>query len=191
MGIYVRRIRNFTFYSVLVFIMLSYGCENESRDIASPELNNEPYAILMAQTGCKNDMAYSTWIETEQSQTEREHVNIQVESEEDCVEYTFSGDTLYIKHINACFNCCPVEIYVEAAVSGDTIYLIESEKEAQCHCLCLFDLDIAVCGVSAGKFTMVVKELYLTDKDELIVFDIDPSTNPAGGFCVKRNHYPW
>jgi len=177
--------------SVLVFLVILSSCGNEKKDITSPELTKKPYAILTGQLGCKKDTEYLLDSEPDRSRTVQHSEGTQLAMNEDCMEYTFSGDTLYLKHINACFNCCPVEIFVEAVSSSDTIYLIESEKEAQCHCLCLFDLDIAVCEIYAGEYTIVVKELYLTDKDELLVFDVDLSTNPEGKFCVKRDHYPW
>lgn len=177
--------------SVLVFLVILSSCGNEKKDITSPELTKKTYAILTGQLGCKKDTEYLLDSEPDRSRTVQHSEGMQLAVNEDCMEYTFYGDTLYLKHINACFNCCPVEIYVEAVSSGDTIYLIENEKEAQCHCLCLFDLDIAVCEINAGEYTIVVKELYLTDKDELLVFDVDLSTNPEGKFCVKRDHYPW
>lgn len=110
---------------------------------------------------------------------------------EDCVEYTFSGDTLSIKHINPAFNCCPKEILVDASVSGDTIFIVERESEGLCDCICLYDLDIELLNVAPAEYTVVIKEQYLCEGDEPVIFSVDLKGGVSGSVCFKRSCYPW
>ncbi len=111
-----------------------------------------------------------------------------------CIEYNFVGDSiLYIRHVNAGFNCCPL-IAATVDVKGDEITIIESESFPEgygCNCLCLFDLDYEVYDVQPGIYTISVEELYLTGDDEPMQFSVNLSESKSGVFCVERGHYPW
>lgn len=65
--------------------------------------------------------------------------------EQEYVEYEAIGnDGLYLKHVNAMFNCAPEALYVVAEVSGSSIYLKEVEEGALANCICPYDLGCRV-----------------------------------------------
>jgi hypothetical protein len=113
------------------------------------------------------------------------------QSAEDCLEYGLGGNgVLYLKHINAAFNCCPV-FEAEVSVVGNEITITEIEVEGQCNCLCLYDVSYEITGLAYGQYHIVVNELNVYGSDQLLDFTVDLSVTPSGRFCVPRNHYPW
>jgi hypothetical protein len=109
-----------------------------------------------------------------------------------CVEYSYNSRKrkLTMNHINAGFNCCPGSLHVQAEMKGDTIQILEFEKEAGCRCLCLFDLDIEIIGVERQKYQIQLIEPYVAE-DENIAFEINLNDNPHGTYCVTRKKHPW
>lgn len=81
-------------------------------------------------------------------------------------------------------------MYIETTVKGDTIIIEEYEKNGICDCNCLFDLDIELQGVIAGKYQIKFIEPYAIGQQE-ILFEVDLTTNESGGYCVTRKKYPW
>jgi hypothetical protein len=110
---------------------------------------------------------------------------------EDCLEYSYDGQKLILKHINAGFNCCPGHINADIAVNGRIISITESEQEAGCFCLCLFDLDIEVSNLKPGEYTILVYEPYIDDEDEPLEFTVQLISGTSGRYCLQRNYYPW
>ena len=53
-------------------------------------------------------------------------------SSKSCVEYIYNvtRKELFLKHLNAGFNCCPGSLYCVAHYSGDTLYIEEFESGA-------------------------------------------------------------
>jgi len=115
--------------------------------------------------------------------------------DQDCIEYVYVGeDVLSIMHINAGFNCCPEEVKVFVNIQDNVITIEEKEyfyTHGGCDCLCLFDLDFDITGVSPGEYTIKVIEPYLPQEDEPLEFAVDLSSSNSGIYCVKRTQYPW
>jgi hypothetical protein len=109
-----------------------------------------------------------------------------------CVNYQYDQSTqkLTIQHINAAFNCCPDTLSCKISMSGDTIVISESEKKAGCKCNCLYDLQMEIVAIPAGKYQVRMAEPYCGSQKPLI-FGIDLSKVKEGSFCVLRKQYPW
>ena len=109
-----------------------------------------------------------------------------------CVHYLYDDSVhkLIMTHINAGFNCCPLEIYCEISTIGDSIIITELEKEQGCNCNCLFDLDIELQGVEANKYMVRFVEPYVEGQAKLI-FEMDLTSGYEGEYCVIRKGYPW
>ncbi len=183
--------RMFIYIIVCVSVVLA-GCRGSEEVVTPAQPQGKPYGVLISHTDCKEQGALlGKVLDSDGMMNGSSNRPLSPASGEDCIEYRFSGDTLSLKHINAAFNCCPGEIEVETSVAGDTIIIAEKEKEALCDCLCLYDLKMAIYNVSASGYTIVVRELYLTEEDEPLIFTVDLAGQPEGKHCVKRNHYPW
>ena len=109
-----------------------------------------------------------------------------------CVRYHYDIETrkLTLKHINTGFNCCPEELYCSFSSNNDTLFISESEKSASCDCNCLFDMNIEIADIDAGKYQVKFIEPYAENLDRL-VFEIDLINQPEGSYCVTRKWYPW
>lgn len=144
--------------------------------------NNKQLIItgqLISNSTCKNDLKSNSQItETSDSLS--------------CVEYSFDNEKnkLTLKHLNAGFNCCPDSIYCKVELNGDTILIQEFEKTAQCHCNCLYDLNIEINGVVLKKYQVKFEEPYVAEQNKL-VFEIDLTKDQNGTYYVTRKQYPW
>ncbi len=118
-----------------------------------------------------------------------------VPPEEDCVEYNYDGSsTLLIRHINAGFNCCPLEIYSDIDIAGDDIEIQEFETfdtAGPCPCLCLYEVFYQINNLPPGQYTIEIKGQYLWPEDDYLNFTVDLSSVPVGEFCIYRGYYPW
>jgi hypothetical protein len=108
-------------------------------------------------------------------------------SSDECVEYSYAGTTLALRHINAAFNCCPKEITIEVRVNDGTIDIVEYEAEAGCRCNCLYDLDLVVENLPAGTYRIRTTGPIGPGLD----FTVDLAAQPSGSYCEKRQGYPW
>lgn len=169
------------FTALLMAAAYLSGCESEDNTTPSAP-HTSPHGALIGHSDCKSS------IDTNSSDQGKRN---KAGAIEDCMEYGYEGDTLRLKHINAAFNCCPKEILVETRILSDTLIIVESEAASLCDCLCLYDLDIAVYALPAGKYTIVVKEPYIPEGEPPLAFDVDLTAAPAGKYCVKRSRYPW
>jgi len=118
-----------------------------------------------------------------------------VPSNQDCAAYLYDAgnSVLYLDHLNAGFNCCPV-IGADMSVAGDVITITESESPDSlgfCFCLCLFDVRYEIRELPPGAYTIRFVELYLEPGDEPLEFPVDLVTAPEGTACELRPHYPW
>jgi hypothetical protein len=157
--------------STLFFI--AYGCKDEAE-------NDKPLVFsgkLVSHTECKPLFSDST---------------INIPDSLSCAEYSYSSTTnkLLIKHINAGFNCCPDSIYSNVSISNDTIIIQEFESNPQCYCLCRYDLDFEIDGVSTKKYQVKFIEPLRGNQQELI-FGVDFSILSTGNYCVTRHNHPW
>ena len=110
--------------------------------------------------------------------------------EQDCIAYSYRLGALELKHVNAALNCCP-EFDASVTVSGDTIFVVEDELAGVCRCLCLYDLEYKVYGLTLAVYRVIVREEYLLETDEPLEFTMDLRASPSGLHCVNRDHYPW
>lgn len=111
---------------------------------------------------------------------------------EDCMEYKLNSDgILYLKHINAGFNCCPGELFADIEVVDDTIFITEKQARNGCKCLCLYDIDYRVENIEAQTYFIKVDELLVDDNEKQLAFTVDLKIKPTGSFCVYRSNYPW
>lgn len=112
-----------------------------------------------------------------------------------CLEYEYDGSgTLYLRHINAAFNCCPLSISTWALVSGDDITVHEEEDFGSgypCPCLCLYDVECVHYNVPRGIYTITVNEMNVWPPDLPLEFTVDLTESASGRLCVHRSEYPW
>ncbi len=159
---------------VLAAIFITDACEKEKADKSDLIFSGK----LTSYSDCKSFK--TTALESEKPDTLS------------CVNYSFDVLTnkLIIKHINSGFNCCPEILYCTITLNGDTIVIREDEKEALCHCNCLFDLDMEITGVEAKRYQVRFIEPYAGEQEEL-QFEMDLTNHPDGSVCVVRKQYPW
>ena len=112
---------------------------------------------------------------------------------ETCALYDYDGNTLFIDHINAVFNCCQDKIEADISIEGNIITITESEDPpgGLCDCICLFDLTCLIRDLPPGIYTIRFVEPYLAGDDPALEFTADLSYPCSGEECVSRNHYPW
>ncbi len=165
--------RNIFSLTLFALFFIAFGCNDKTE-------NDKPSAFsgkLASHTGCKLMISDSTINRTDSLS---------------CAEYTFNNATnkLLIKHINAGFNCCPDSIYSNVSISNDTIIIQEFESGPQCYCLCLYDLNFEIDGISANKYQVKFIEPLRGNQQELI-FEVDFTNQSTGSYCVVRHHNPW
>lgn len=109
-----------------------------------------------------------------------------------CIEYVYDNtkNQLYIKHVNAGFNCCPGNLYCQFNLVGDTIFIEEFETTALCNCNCLFDLEIEIDGVMPQHYILAFIEPYAGNETK-IMFGANFGSSASGSYCVTRKNYPW
>ncbi len=115
-------------------------------------------------------------------------------SSQDCIEYEYDHDQniLNLTHINAAFNCCPGEITADITLQGNNITITEDESEAACGCDCLFDIEYQITDLPTGVYHIRIIELLIgEDGGEILEFDVNLSSIPAGEYCIERSSYPW
>jgi len=112
----------------------------------------------------------------------------------DCLEWNYTGDwQLDLKHINSAFNCCPI-VHANFYLWNDTIIIEEYETFdtlGPCYCLCLFDVDYTISGLTPGEYFVKIIGMNLYPGDDTLMLSIDLTQEPQGSYCVTRDHYPW
>lgn len=161
------------FLAAIMIILIAFSCENET-DKEKPGFIS---GKITYHTGCK---------------VLKSNDAVNLMDSLSCAEYSFNGITkkLFIKHINAGFNCCPGTLSANITLSNDTIIIQEFESDQSCNCSCLFDLDIEIDGIDAKPYQIKFIESYCGDQEQLI-FGVDLENQAEGEYCVKRNNYPW
>lgn len=75
--------------------------------------------------------------------------------DEDIIELTVEGNTLYALHKNAAYNCCPDDIVVTLIVEGNLLRLIEEETlTLPCYCICCYEVEATVVELAPGVYTV-------------------------------------
>jgi hypothetical protein len=119
-----------------------------------------------------------------------------VPGNQSCVDYVYeAGGKLTLHHINAGFNCCPLDVTARVWLADHTVYIEEEEvlDGWGCWCLCLYDVDIELM-VPPGEWRIVFIEPYLESQgpnNDPLDFTVDLSAPTAGRECASRGEYPW
>jgi len=112
----------------------------------------------------------------------------------DCLAWEYDGQGgLFLRHINAGFNCCPV-IHADITIEGNVISIVEYEtfdSLGPCYCLCLFDIDYEFTEIFPMEYTVIVKGLYVEPDEDFLEITVDFGSEPEGVYCIERDHYPW
>lgn len=157
---------------ITITLSLLTGCEknDEKNDINLPVSGQ-----LIGYSDCKNEKSFQMTSDTLS-----------------CVKYSFDAVTniLSLTHINTAFNCCPENLYCEIIPKNDTIIIQELENSPQCHCNCLYDLDIEIQNIKTQKYQLKFIEPY-ADEHQEISFELDLTTTTEGSYCITRKNYPW
>jgi len=165
--------KHITIPIILVMGLFIISCDKESPDPLALSGN------MVSHSACKNELKSSS-------------LDSSTPDSISCIAYSYDvlAHKLSIQHVNAGFNCCPESLYCDIALHGDTILIREYESAAQCHCNCLYDLDMDVTGVDAKKYNVRFIEPDAGDQEQ-ILFSIDLEIEWEGSFCVIRKQYPW
>jgi hypothetical protein len=157
----------------------SYCVTRKNYPWESNQTGEKPEGTLVKTTGCKDFNSVNTLSEG-------------TPPDKDCIEYRYDGESiLYLKHINAGFNCCPGEIAADIRIDNNNITIKEAETEPRCFCLCLFDLEYEFKNIKPGIYKVQVIEPYINQDDEKLEFEMNILSTPSGKHCVDRKHYPW
>jgi hypothetical protein len=159
--------------SLLVAVVLIASC---SDDKTTPPENEVLFGSLTGHSGCGGYGLAPYRSNEGDTQT--------------CVMWEIVDDSiLVLHHHNAGFNCCPV-ISADVSVSNQHITIVESESYEEggpCHCLCLFDLDFEVIGISQSSYDVTIEVV----EGEPLEFSIDLAAADSGMYCESRHGYPW
>ncbi len=161
------------FVIVTCFLVAPGGCKK------SEDLQGDPVGALLQFNGCKQS----------QFQRNNNHMaGVLTAGIDDCIDYSYDGEsTLTLRHINAEFNCCPVEITADIECNGNLITITEREQDQLCDCMCLFDMDYEVINLEPGRYTIRVIEPYVSGNEEVLEFTVDLFSHTSGSYCVERN----
>ncbi len=150
----------------LIALFLMVSCDNTGP--------GDDDARYIGRTGCKNLITIEEF-----------------DSNQECIEYTYSGNTLKIKHVNAGMNCCPEPMNASISVDGGIITIDESKAANGCKCLCIFDIDYQIDNLPAGSYKLVIKPFLELGSHQPLEGTIDLKKEPSGYFCAERTNYPW
>ena len=157
--------------AILIIVSALFGCQhnNDVANVISSRILNKPACKQFTKSG--------------------EYKITEIMS---AVEYSFDMKTgiLYVKHINAGFNCAPEVIYCYVQQSDKSLIFTEREKSQGVKCQCLYDLEIEVKGVKADKYRIEFVEPHIGNQEKLI-FYVDLIAAPTGKYIVSRTEYPW
>ncbi len=170
--------RRVSFCLLLAFAVaaVAAGCDSDEGAVDVGGKGDAPASVLVSFEGCK----YTFHSEPPFPGT----------NDIDCIEYDYSDGALGIRHINAGFNCCP-KYDIVVTVHNGVITINEIELEGLCDCLCLFDLELKITGLTPGSYTIRVIEPYLPEGDDKLDFTVDFTGPVSGTECVTRSKYPW
>ena len=163
----------------LLLLTAGAGCETYVKDSwvlekeASEVLKNAPPVEAFTYFGCKKSTNTAT-VSTKSASEEEEYIAYE----------GYKDGYLYIRHINATFNCCPDTLKVTASTSGDRLFINEQEINPQCNCTCQYDLTYKIGPLSAQKYTL---HLY-KDALQYTEFSFTYNTSLKSQFIIKKNN---
>ncbi|MGB7061006.1 MAG: hypothetical protein WBF13_01470 [Candidatus Zixiibacteriota bacterium] len=87
----------------------------------------------------------------------------------DTVIFSARGDTIFVTHQDAFYNCCS-EIVVDVVQTAGGFDLFERDtSEELCYCMCDFDIITAISGVSEGEYVVRLFDIYGNLVDSAVV----------------------
>lgn len=136
------------------------------------ELGNHehPGNIVTGNSGCKDNALGAAAISGGQTYIESVH-------------YSYEGTTLFLKHINTSFNCCPEHITATTTVTTGMITIEEREDSSNCDCICLYDLNMQIDNVEAGQYGVRISKPQIP-AFPAIEFTMDLHTQPSGTYDI-------
>lgn len=133
--------------------------------------NDEDKALVQSRwSGCKNESINDETRNSNQSPWEEE--NVEYESK--------NGGQLYLKHVNALFNCATENVEVTATVNGRCISIVERGIGNSANCICPMDVECLLRGLSAGKYTISIYKNKDSESDLQFSFTIDYNDSLKG-----------
>ncbi len=76
---------------------------------------------------------------------------------EDEIIARVEGDSIFVAHRNATYNCCPDDIEVTLSSQGNILTLYEKEiLTTPCDCMCCYNIHTEFAGLTPGEYTIVV-----------------------------------
>jgi hypothetical protein len=111
-----------------------------------------------------------------------------VPDEGDTVIFSAHGDTIFVTHQDAFYNCCS-EIKVNVIETADGFDLVEYDIGEACHCMCDFDITTIISGVSEGEYVVRLFDIYgnLVDSAVVTVYGYVVHRANHQGFKVRRD----
>lgn len=148
-----------------LFLVSVVGCGDDDENTGQSLAVKNVYA-----TGCKTDG---------QAQN-REGGSMPFPGFEEYVEYTCKSDGyVFVRHVNALFNCCSEVIKVDVSQKGNDIVVTETETDNSCNCICPFDVSYEIGPLLPGKYNVKLEACGKTNS-----FTLD---YPSGKGEVKIN----
>jgi hypothetical protein len=83
-----------------------------------------------------------------------------VPDEGDTVIFSAHGDTIFVTHQDAFYNCCS-EIVTDVVQTAEGFDLFERDTSQElCHCMCDFDIATTISGVPEGEYVVRLFDIY-------------------------------
>jgi hypothetical protein len=118
--------------------------------------------------------------------------SINFETDSEVFQVEIMGNTLWVYHIDAVYNCCIEDIEVAVTVDDYVISLLETEiLEVPCDCICPYDITTRVTNLVPGVYTLRIRNHtgLLKEITGLIISGEQACTNnnecPPEAFCAK------
>ena len=149
-------------------------------------------AILILTISCENEkekLIFSgRMVSSSDCKSLKSNVFVSASDSLSCAEYSYneSRNKLFIKHINAGFQCGADSLYCIIDISNDTILIQEFDTPRQNDCYCLYDLEIQIDGVESRKYHITFIEPERGNQEQ-IRFGVDLASQKEGICCVTRN----
>jgi hypothetical protein len=100
------------------------------------------------------------------------------------------GNDLYIRHLNAFFNCCP-GYYVNYSIDGSRITAVEGDSLYGCRCLCYFNTESVLHGLAEGMYevTLICGQNFDEYTGDTVGVDTVFVDSAIGGNCEYIEYY--
>ena len=90
---------------------------------------------------------------------------------------------LYIKHVNAVFNCEAENLGISATVGGNRIIITEEGAGNSANCICCYDLECIIEGLDKGHYVIVFQRN--GENEPRFEFALDYCDSTKGEFALS------